>query len=236
VNWPFELGVSELTIRRDLDLLSEKGVLERTHGGATLRRVLNIEPDYLQKAAKFPEQKKAIGKMAADLVDENDIVFVNSGSTTLEVIRALLDRDLHITLVTNNIDAMWLYKSGSNVSLVLAGGYYRPISHSVSGMVSASVIEQVFANKAIIGVDGFSMEAGLSTPVFDEAETTRAMIKNCVGTTIVVAAGDKIGVVSNYKTISLDGVDILVTDEMGGKLMKAADAGRSDIQIMIATM
>ncbi len=230
-----ELGVSELTIRRDLDTLCAKGVLERTHGGATLRRNLNIEPDYLQKASEFSKEKQAIGKLAASLLEDGDTVYINSGSTTLEVIKSIIERNMKVTIVTNNIDAMWLCKSEGDVKIIFVGGYYRAKSHSVSGRLAYSLIKQIYANKAIIGVDGFSPMAGLTTPVLEEADTTRAMIEHSVGAKIVVATENKIGVVSNFKTTSIDKIDILVTDEKGGNLLKNTEISKQ-LQVLIAKL
>src|SRR5690554_5797372 len=165
------LEVSELTIRRDLDQLAKRGLVERTHGGASLRRNLPVEPDYLQKASEYPLEKNVIGEGVLDLVDEGDTLYINSGTTTLEVIRALVDSKKRLTIVTNNIDAAYVCKESETIRLVLAGGVYRARSHSVSGSLSSLVVEQIWANKAIIGVDGFSVQAGLTTPVLEEAET-----------------------------------------------------------------
>jgi len=96
------------------------------------------------------------------------------------------------------------------------------------------LVNQVYANKAIIGVDGFSPSAGLTTPILEEAETTRAMIEHTVGTVIVVAAANKIGVVSNFKTVGLDQVDVLVTDEKGGEIVKQMEIPEG-LAIQIAT-
>jgi DeoR family fructose operon transcriptional repressor len=225
--------VSELTIRRDLDQLAAKGLVERTHGGATSRRNLPVEPDYMQKSSEYQFEKQMIGRTAARLVEEGDTVYINSGSTTLEVIRSLVASNRKISIVTNNIDAVWLVKEDSPCKLILAGGVVRPRSHSVSGSLSQLVLDQVFANKAIIGVDGFSLAAGLTTPVLEEAETTRAMIEKTVGTVIVVAAGNKIGVVSNFKTVGLDHIDVLITDESGGKLL--AEDATGNLEVIVAT-
>ncbi len=224
--------VSELTIRRDLDQLAGQGLIERTHGGATARRNLPVEPDYVQKSSEYQYEKQAIGRAAAQLVDDGDTVYINSGSTTLEVIRALVSSDKKISIVTNNIDAVWLIKEDSPCKLILAGGVVRPRSHSVSGSLSQLILDQVFANKAIIGVDGFSLNVGLTTPVLEEAETTRAMIEKTVGKVIVVAAGNKIGVVSNFKTVGLDHIDTLVTDEAGGHLL--AEDATGALEVIVA--
>lgn len=225
-------GVSVLTVRRDLDSLAKQGFVERTHGGATLRRSLPIEPAYAQKALDFPREKKSIGIAAASLVEDGDTVFINSGSTTLEVIRAL--RDHRITIVTNNIDAAWIANEEGLFRLIFIGGVYRTRSHSVSGGFSQPVIDQVYANKSIIGVDGFSMTAGLTTPVIEEAETTRRMIERTVGAVIVVATGNKIGVVSNFRTVGIEDIDILITDAGGGKLLSRQEFVDRDIELVIA--
>lgn len=228
-----ELGVSELTIRRDLDQLAGKGLVERTHGGAAARRNLPVEPDYLQKAAEYPAEKSAMGRMVATLVEDGDTLYVNSGSTTFEAIRAIVETGRTVTIVTNNIDAAWLCKGQEQVRLVLAGGVYRPRSHSVSGSLSSYIIANIYANKAIIGVDGFSLSAGLTTPVLEEAETTRAMIEHTVGEVIVVAAGNKIGVVSNFRTVPTDRVDVLVTDRSGGRILEQMEV-REGLRVLIA--
>jgi Transcriptional regulators of sugar metabolism len=230
-----ELGVSELTIRRDLDQLEKKGLVERTHGGATARRNLPVEPDYLQKASEYPKEKEAIGQAVAAMVEEGDTLYINSGSTTFEVIRSVVALQKKVTIVTNNIDAIWLCKESEHIRLILAGGVYRSRSHSVSGSLSSILVNQVYANKAIIGVDGFSPSAGLTTPILEEAETTRAMIEHTVGTVIVVAAANKIGVVSNFKTVGLDQVDVLVTDEKGGEIVKQMEIPEG-LAIQIATI
>jgi DeoR family fructose operon transcriptional repressor len=229
-----ELEVSDLTIRRDLDQLATKGLVERTHGGATDRRALAIEPDYPQKASEYTVEKQAIGAIAADMVEEGDTLYINSGTSTLAVIQALARQNKHITIVTNNMDAIWACKESDAIRLIVAGGVYRGRSHSVSGSLSSLIIAEINANKAIIGVDGFSPSAGLTTPILEEAETTRAMIAQTVGSVIVVATANKIGVVSNFRTVGLDQVDILVTDERGGQIVEQMEIPE-DLQLVIAT-
>lgn len=225
-------GVSGLTIRRDLDHLAAQGLVERTHGGATSRRSLPVEPAYAQKAAEYQREKLAIAQAASRLIEEGDTVFINSGSTTFEVIKAL--RNHRITIVTNNIDAAWIANEDSLFRLVLVGGVYRTRSHSVSGGLSQPLIDQVYANKAIIGVDGFSLSAGLTTPVMEEAETTRSMISRTVGQVIVVATGNKIGVLSNFCTVSAAEIDMLVTDEEGGRLLSHQELMDKHVNVVIA--
>jgi DeoR family fructose operon transcriptional repressor len=225
-------GVSVLTVRRDLDKLAEEGLVERTHGGATLRRSLPIEPAYTQKALEYTKEKQLIAVAAASLVEDGDTVLINSGSTTLEVIGAL--RDHRVTIITNNIDAAWIANEDARFNLVFIGGVYRTRSHSVSGSLSKPMLHQVYANKAIIGVDGFSLSAGLTTPVIDEADTTRLMIERTVGKVIVVAASNKIGVLSNYCTAAAKDIDVLVTDMQGSRLLSRQELDENGIELITA--
>ena len=224
--------VSELTVRRDLDHLAQTGLVERTHGGATVRRNLPIEPAFTEKSLEQQQEKVLIGNKAATFINDGDTVFINSGSTTYEVIKALKDKK--ITIVTNNIDATRVLHEGAQFSLILLGGVYRMRSHSVSGVLSASIVKQIFANKAIIGVDGCSVTSGLTTPVIEEAQTTREMIERTVGPVIVVATGNKIGVVSNYVTVGIDEIDVLITDVGGKKMLSIKEFVEREIELVIA--
>ena len=98
------LGVSEATVRRDLEWMEIDGILFRTHGGAILSQHLQYEPEYRQRAQKQVEEKRAIGRLAASLVEDGDIIFANSGSTTTQFIRQI-QNNMNVTVVTNNLNA-----------------------------------------------------------------------------------------------------------------------------------
>jgi DeoR family fructose operon transcriptional repressor len=202
-----ELGVSELTIRRDLDSLERKGVLERTHGGAISSRRLSEEPPYTQKDQQFRAEKAAIGRAAAALVEDGDTVLINSGSTTLQVFPHLRDR--HVRVITSNTAAIG---PPGEMELILLGGLYRPQSNSIVGGLAALTLAQVYGSKAVIGVDGVSFKYGLTTPAEPEAQIARLMIERTRGPVIVVADHRKLGVVSNFLSASIEKVDVLVTD------------------------
>lgn len=203
------LGVSELTIRRDLDEMSRQGILERTHGGAILNQRVSVEPLYQQKDAAHRREKEAIGKAAAALVEDGDTLLVNSGSTTLEVIRALKNRNVRI--ITSNLGAAAIAADG-NFECILIGGLYRARSNSLVGALAELSLQQVYGSKAFIGVDGISFRYGLTTPILEEAEIARRMIERTPGPVIVVADHSKIGVVSNFVTAPIEKIQVLVTD------------------------
>lgn len=209
-------GVSVLTIRRDLDLLEERGVLERSHGGAVLRRRMASEPLYRQKAESGAEEKRRIAAAAAATVKENETVFINSGSTTREVIRALEGR--RVRVVTNNLDAVTLLQE-ELPEVILIGGTYRSRSMSTVGDNGIAQISTIFADRAIIGVDGFSLRHGITSPVEAQAAVTKAMMAQTQGEVIAVADHSKIGVVSNFLTTPLEAVSLLITDSQAESLI-----------------
>ena len=208
------LGVSEATIRRDLEALEGRGLLERTHGGAILTRRLPMEPFYAQSAGLHPEEKRRIGAAAAALVDQGDTVFVNSGTTTAEVLRQVAARpDLtQATIITTNVVAT-LDLRHPGIEVHLLGGLYRPQSNAVVGDTALRALEQVYADKAVLGVDGFSLKRGLTTPVLAEAEIARLMLARTLGDVVVVADSSKWGVVSNYEIGAVEQVQVLVSDD-----------------------
>ncbi len=203
------LSVSEITIRRDLDVLERKGLLERAHGGAVYSSRMSVEPAYSDKYQAHRAEKEAIGRAAAALLEDGDTVLVNSGSTSLQVVASLQGR--RVTVITSNVGAHAVAAAGG-MELFLIGGVYRPQSNSVVGSLASRSLEQVYGSKAVIGVDGISVRCGLTTPVLQEAEIARMMIERTRGPVIVVADHSKLGVVSNFLTAPIDAMDVLVTD------------------------
>lgn len=205
------LDASEATVRRDLEWLEENGILEKTHGGAILSQRMLLEPEYRQRAQRHAEEKKRIGALAASLINDGDIVFINSGTTTTQVIHQIRS-DAEIIMYTNNLNAT-LEMGEPNFRHYLIGGEYQSRSKSTAGRFALENMRQVYANKAIIGVDGISLKHGCTVPTDPEAEVVRHMIEHTLGQIIVVADYSKWGVVSNFQIASMDAIDILVTDE-----------------------
>jgi DeoR family fructose operon transcriptional repressor len=205
------LDASEATVRRDLEWLEQDGFLERTHGGATLNQRMIFEPEYRQRAQHHPEEKRSIGTLAASLIEDGDIVFINSGTTTTQVIHQIRG-NANISIFTNNLNAA-LEMGEPGFQHYLVGGEYQPRSKSLAGRFAIENLRQVYANKAIIGVDGISLKHGCTVPTNPEAEVVRGMIERTMGQIIIVADHSKWGVVSNFHVASIDEVDILVTDE-----------------------
>lgn len=205
------LDTSEATVRRDLEWLEREGIVERTHGGAILSQRLTLEPEYLQRAQKLPEEKRLIGELAASLIEDNDVVFINSGTTTTQVLRHIRG-NAGITVFSNNVyAALEVGEAGFQYHLI--GGEFQPHSNSVAGRFAIDNLHQVYADKVILGVDGVSLKHGCTVPSNAEAEVVRQMIERTRGEVIIVADHSKWGVVSNYQIATIDEIDKFITDD-----------------------
>jgi len=225
------LETSEATVRRDLEWLEQKGVLERTHGGAILSQRVIFEQAYQQRAQHYPEEKKRIGELAAALIEEGDIVFINSGTTATQVLQHIR-RDSRITVFTNNVNAA-LEIGDPGFLYYLTGGEFQSRSNSLSGRFALDNLNLVFANKVILGVDGISLKHGCTVPTNAEAEVVRRMIDRTKGQVIIVADHSKWGAVSNFPVANIDEIDKLVTDEGFGQTA-IEDLKEKSIETLIA--
>jgi DeoR/GlpR family transcriptional regulator of sugar metabolism len=229
------LKASEATIRRDLEFLEMQGIVERTHGGAILSQRLPKEPAYALSAQAHPEEKRAIGRAAGMLVEDGDTVFLNSGTTTTEVLRNLrLRSDLpNITLITSNVTAA-LEARDAPFEVILLGGILRPRSNSVAGRFAIDMLKQVYAKKCFVGVDGISLKYNITTPSSAEAEIAAVMIERTRGLAVIVADCSKWGVVSNFEMAKIDQIQVLVTDENLSDDARTQLEGRA-IEVVIAS-
>ena len=206
-----KFDVSVITIRRDLDQLESEGLVERTHGGAIYTRHIASESSYIEKNSQNRELKTEIGTRAAELAAPGDTVFVNSGSTTYQIIKALLSIP-GIRIVTNNIAAVLEAEPGPDCELILIGGRYRFNSGCTIGSFAESLISQLNVSKTFIGADGISLKSGITSPIAEEAAVTRMMIERTAGQITVAADSSKVGSMSTFFIASLDSIDNLVTD------------------------
>lgn len=203
-------GVTEMTIRRDLEAMEHQGLAERTHGGAVCTSRIRFEPPISQKSTLCRAEKEAIGRLAASLIENGDTVFVNSGTTTLQFLHALAIP--RVKIVTNNPWAPIEMLSHEG-ELIMTGGELRRESFTLVGENASLAVKQIFGTKAIIGVDGLSIKHGLTNPVQAEALLNRLMIEQTHGEVIVVADSSKIGKVSNFLTAPISDITTLVTDD-----------------------
>jgi DeoR/GlpR family transcriptional regulator of sugar metabolism len=206
------LGVSDMTVRRDIEVLAGRGLVTRVHGGATAARSSVEEPGFAAKSALHTDAKQAIAAAAAALVEPGASVALSAGTTTHAVASELLDVP-GLTVVTNSLRvAEVLHASGrDDMTVVLTGGVRTP-SDALVGPVAVEALRGLHVDWLLMGVHGMEHVAGFTTPNLVEAETNRALVASA-RRTAVVADSSKWGVVGLSTIIGLDEADVVVTDD-----------------------
>ncbi len=211
------LGVSDMTIRRDLEVLARDGLVEKVHGGAVLPGTpASQEPGFEAKLVLERPEKTAIAQAAADLVRPGTAIALAAGTTTFALAQCLLDVP-GLTIVTNSLRVTNVFNStrgldGTADSVVLTGGVRTP-SDALVGPVADLTIRSLHFDLLFLGCYGFDTEAGLTTPNLAEAETNRTLIR-VARRVVVLADHTKWGLVGLSSFARLDEVDVLVTDDM----------------------
>lgn len=161
------IGSSESTIRRDLQTLEDRGLLIRVHGGAKKKQPLSYEPSMIEKKERYQPEKKAIAQFAASLVQPNDIIYLDAGSTTLEMI-PLLPKEYSLTVVTNSINhAIQLLEE--QIPTIILGGTLKAQTNAILGSSAVQQLQQFYFDKAFLGTNGIDEKAGFTTPDPEEA-------------------------------------------------------------------
>lgn len=169
------LGVSQITIRRDLRELSNLGLLLRVHGGALVPPPAQKEPAIIQRLQQNREVKESIGKAAANLVKDGDSVFIGSGSTTAYVCRHLINRS-QLTVITNSLHVGRELAIAENITVVVIGGFLRSSELAMIGHIAEQALKEVRVDKVIMGIEALSLECGLTNDYLPEVMTDRAII------------------------------------------------------------
>ena len=169
------LRTSEITVRRDLTILAEQGLLVRTHGGAMKVSLSQISLNFAQKSAVNSEQKDEICRLAANQIQEGDVVFLDCGSTVFRICPFI--RNLRIKVVTNSLPII-NELIGSEVSLNFAGGEIDFERQAAHGKIAVEHFGRYRADKAFVGIDGISLKNGLSASSEKEAEITIVLAQN----------------------------------------------------------
>ncbi|MCP3967415.1 MAG: DeoR/GlpR transcriptional regulator [Lentisphaerae bacterium] len=203
-----ELDVSVITIRRDLNDLAQKGFVDRKYGSATLKNNF-----FGIKNTVFAEEKEIIGKYAASLVSEGDIVLMNSGSTVLHLLYSITQQT---TVVTNNL-AINFSKCNDNLDLIILGGEYRKKPRSLIGDITLQNLSNIHSSITFLGVNGIHPKHGLSTLIHQEVPANKQIIKQSNGKIYVIADHSKLGKISNFHTESIDKIDAIITDSKVSK-------------------
>lgn len=206
-------GISPLTIRRDIDELTEKNFLERFHGGATFIR--SVPSDANLPSSGLSMHKHAIAQRAAAMVEDNDTIFINTSSTALLILRYLTASN--VSIITNNAKALFTKKPEDSI-LIFTGGEVRFPKDAMVGEFAINNLMRVVASKCFLGCSGISVEGGFTTSVLQEATINEIMLKNTKGERVVLADYSKIGQRKNFLSSNISEVNTLITDTMADEL------------------
>ncbi len=203
-----EIGVSESTIRRDLESLDLSGSIKRTHGGAIYPGEVRSMPAFEERTATAAAEKRAIGLAAAALLDDGDTVLLDGGTTTMEVARALVGRRLQV--VTNSLPIAQLLASSPQTDLILIGGYIYPRTGVALGPLAIASMQSIRVRTAILGAGGIVAE-GIYNSNSLLVETERQMM-DCGQEVMIVADHTKFGRLALARLCGLEDVDQVVVD------------------------
>lgn len=203
------IETSEITIRRDLAQMAADGLIFRTHGGAMSLSLTHLPQSFEQKTVTNIEQKDYIARLAAQEIHDGDIIFMDCGSTVFRLCQFIKNK--RIKVITNSLPVVYEL-SNTEVSINLVGGELDNQRQAIHGQIAIEHIRKYHANKAFLGVDGISVENGLTASSEKEAEITAAMSDNAQ-ITYLLCDVSKIGRDRYLQFAPLDIIDVLITNE-----------------------
>ena len=231
------IGVSESTVRRDLDYLHEVGIVRRTHGGATAvgERMTSL-PAFEERSTRQAKEKRQIAQRMAEIIKDDETILLDGGTTTFEVAKQLLGRSIQV--VTNSLPIANLLGSSRDIDLVLIGGYVYPKTGVALGPIAQKAIQELHVNRLVMSVGGVTAR-GLFNGNLLLVETERAMMRSAQETN-VVADHTKFGqqalaFLSDWSAIGRVVVDDGMTEEQIGMIapnVEVVRAGDRDGQLL----
>lgn len=204
-----ELAISEITVRRDLTILTADGLVYRTHGGIMKVELTKIPFHFANKAAVNVEDKDNICRLAAKEIQEGDIIFMDCGSTVFRLCQFIRNKKIHV--ITNSLPIVYELMN-SSVKINLVGGEIDPERQAVHGRIAEEHIGRYKADRAFIGVDGISVENGLSAFSEIEAGITLAMFANSAVSYLLCDAS-KVGKDKYFQFAPLNSLDVMITNK-----------------------
>jgi len=202
-------GVSEMTIRRDLDELADRGLLRRVRGGAVQARPLRYEPPFDESRIERVEQKARVGVAAAELVGPGATVIIDIGTTALQLARHIHGRP-GLTVVTNNLAVYEELVTDEAIDILLLGGLVRRNYRSLVGFLTADSLQGIQADLAFIGISGIGHDLSLLDTTAEEIPAKRAMLR-AAKRVVLLADGAKFWGGGLGRVAGIDDLDVLIT-------------------------
>ena len=203
-----QFSVSDMTIRRDLEVLEEAGHLERTFGGAIVSDQAAFESSYAVRLNTRAPQKQAIASYAKTLIQEGDTIALDASTTALALAREITKQ--RVTIITNSLDIALELRSAT-ARVILTGGYLRQVAGSFAGPLAVASLARLRVDQAFISAKAVSVQDGLMDSDLDEAEVKRAMMRSAAKVTALLDT-KKYGKRALGRICSLDALDLIISD------------------------
>ena len=206
------LSVSIATVRRDLDKLEEEGFLKKAHGGAIINEVNEFEVLLNGLEDPFSDEKKQIGIIAAEMIEDNDIIFLGGGNTCHQIARSIKDKR-NLTIITNNLNIAIELAHCKNINVMMPGGDLEVADYNLTlvGEATLEYLDKIYFNKTFFTVSGVSLEFGYTDNNKNQATIKKHLIANS-NETIVVADSSKFGKRAFTQVCSIDKIKRVITN------------------------
>jgi DeoR/GlpR family transcriptional regulator of sugar metabolism len=221
--------VTEATLRKDLNVLEQQGLLKRTHGGAVSLRP-PLEQEVATRIARHAEAKASIAEACVELMLHGEAIFLDGGTTVHEIAKLLVSSQKRVMVLTNAPAVAETIADVSGISHVMTGGQLRRLSGCLSGPLATEQLRNFTINTAFIGVSGIT-EAGITVADLAEARLKAAVIERA-RRVVIPLDQSKIGVADFANVCPIDQIDIVVTDSPNDHLMRICQAAA--IQLVVA--
>jgi len=205
-------NISSVTARADLEALEREGKLRRLRGGAVLWEARRFELPLEVTRTLHAKEKEAIGRKAASLVKNGDVVILDVGSTTTEMAKAFSPDLKDVVVITNALNIALLLEGHPGVSVIVTGGKLRPLQHSLINPFGTLLLEELNADKAFLGCNGVHPERGFTNTNLEEAEIKKTMVQTA-REVYFLADHSKLLQVATARIAPLGAATLLITDQ-----------------------
>ena len=205
------LNVSEATLRTDLNIMEEEGLLTRTHGGAVLNQSIPSKNSFTERAMRNIEYKKTITNKAIKLIHYKNSILLDASTTALELARKLKETDMRLTVVTNGLSTAIELKENPNINVIILGGIARMGSMALEGLIGNAILNKINIDIMFTSASGFTIEDGLTDFNVYEVELKKQMIEKA-DKVVALIDHTKIGSSSISSFATIDQIDTLITD------------------------
>lgn len=206
-----QFGVSEMTVRRDLEFLAAEGHVVRTYGGAVTAPGLTREQPYAAKAVERTSEKERIARKAATLIRNGDVILLDAGSTTAALARCLHGfRDL--TVVTVDLKIALELSDEPGIRVMVTGGTAQPEGYNLYGPLAEQTLRSLTVDLAFLGTSSVDTGQGVTTPTLDKVPLKQSMLR-AARRSILLADSDKFGRRSSFQICRLEALHHIITDD-----------------------